>query len=290
MKWLAVVLAACGGGGTASPDAADACARTPGAPVAVGAIDVGSSELSGLAASHTLADVLWTHGDHGGAPDIYAADARTGAARGTLHLDTTPEDWEDIATAPCGAGRCIYVADTGDNDLQRASVAIFVVPEPASAPNEVVATAFVKHDVIYGDGPHNVEAVFVDPRDQTVYAIEKVASKHARAYKLPLADGGATGLAIQVAELEIPGDDPRVTSADLVVDDCGVRLAIRTYGDLFELRAAATTSIVDLLGGSLTTLPVAHEPQGEAVAYAVDGRAYFTTSEGQTPPLYRVDE
>lgn len=266
---------------------ADACARTPGTPMALGVIDVGSSELSGLAASRSVADLLWTHGDHGGTSDIFGVSALNGAARGALHLDTTNEDWEDIATAPCGTSQCIYLADTGDNDLVRPSVAIYVVPEPASAPVGTVTSAFVKHDVVYGDGPHNMEAVFVDPREQVVYGIEKVASKHARVYKLPLSDAGA-GLAIQVGELAIPGDDPRVTAADLAIDDCETRLAIRTYDALFELRAPATASVTELLGSALATLPVANEAQGEAVAYAADGTAYFTTSEGATPPLYRT--
>jgi len=290
VKWFWLVLAACGGGDDATPDAAaDPCAHAPGAPVAVGTIDVGSSELSGLAASHTVDNLLWTHGDHGGTAEIYGVSATTAAAHGTLHLDATAEDWEDIATAPCIEGHCIYVADTGDNDLNRASVAIFVVPEPTSDPIGVIATPFVKYDVMYPDGAHNVEAVFVDPRDEVVYAIEKVASKHANVYKLPLI-ATATSLAVLVAQLTIPGDDPRVTAADLVIDDCNARLAIRTYGALYELRAEATASIPDLLAGALAAMPVADEPHGEAVAYSADGHAYFTTSEGDLPALSRVSD
>jgi hypothetical protein len=285
-----LALAACGGGDDAKPDAAaDTCAHAPGTPVAVGTIDVGSSELSGLAASHTVDGLLWTHGDHGGTADIYSVSATTAAAHGTLHLETTPEDWEDIATGPCIEGRCIYVADTGDNDLNRASIAIVVVPEPASDPIGVIATSFVKYDVMYPDGPHNVEAVFIDPRDQIVYAIEKVTSKHANVYKLPLI-ATTTSLAVMVAQLTIPGDDPRVTAADLVIDDCNARLAIRTYGALYELRAAATATIPELLGGALATMPVADEPHGEAVAYSANGHAYFTTSEGELPALNRVSD
>lgn len=290
MRWWLLALAACGAGDPTDDAAPDTCAHAPTSPVAVGTIDVGnSSELSGLAASHTVADLLWTHGDHGGTADIYGVSATTAAAHGTLHLDATAEDWEDIATAPCAAGRCIYVADTGDNDLNRASVAIFVVQEPASDPIGVIATAFVRYDVMYPDGPHNVEAVFVDPRDEVVYAIEKVTSKHARVFKLPLI-AGSTALAVQVAELTIPGDDPRVTAADLVIDACNARLAIRTYGALYELRAARTATMPELLASSLAAMPVANESQGEAVAYAADGHAYYTTSEGDRPALSRVSD
>jgi len=290
VRWCLLALVACGAGGDPGLDAADStCTHAPSTPIAIGTVNVGSRELSGLAASHTVHDLLWTHGDHGDTADIHGISATTAAAHGTLHLDATAVDWEDIATAPCMQGRCIYVADTGDNDLNRASVAIFVVPEPASDPVGAVATSFTRYDVMYPDGAHNVEAVFVDPRDQVVYAIEKVASKHANVYKLPLS-GGAVALAVQVAQLTIPGDDPRVTAADLVIDGCNARLAIRTYDALYELRAAATSSIPALLGGALAAMPVADEPHGEAVAYSEDGHAYFTISEGDQPALHRVSD
>jgi hypothetical protein len=291
MKCAALAaLAACGSGGGTPPDA-EVCAHIAGAPSAVGTIaGIPSAELSGLAASHTIEKLLWTHGDHGGTADIYAIGATDAAARGSLHLtDVTAIDWEDIATGPCAEGSCIYVADTGDNDLTRATVAIYVVTEPTAAIVGSVAVTASRHDVMYPDGAHNVEAVFVDPRDRKVYGIDKVMSKHAHAYELPLIDG-SVGLAQPVIELSIPGDDPRVTAADMTVDACEARIAIRTYGALYELRGSPSAPVATLLGGALASLPVADEPHGEAVAYAADGAAYFTTSEGADPALHRVTD
>jgi len=34
-------------------------------------------------------------------------------------------------------------------------------------------------------------------------------------------------------------------------------------------------------------VPLAMEIQGEAIGFAAEGIAYFTVSEGETPPLYR---
>jgi hypothetical protein len=272
----------------ATTDAA-ACARSPGTPTAVGAITgVPSTELSGLAASRTIADLLWTHGDHGGAAEIYAIRATNAVPTGTLQLaGATAIDWEDIAAAPCPAGHCLYIADTGDNDLDRASVALYEVVEPTSAPLGALAVDYARYDIEYPDGPHDVEAIFVDPRDGKSYAIAKTTTPPAGVYALPRI-AGATGLAQPVAELAIPDADPRITAADLTIDDCATRLAVRTYGSLYELRAAPTASIPELLASRLTPLPVAAEPHGEAVAYAADGRAYYTTSEGPTPLLYRA--
>jgi len=290
----ALAAVACARGPAETADAAadaDPCARVPGTPTAIGAITgVPSTELSGLAASHTVPDLLWTHGDHGGAAELYAISATNAVPRGTLRLaGAIAVDWEDIATAPCAAGHCIYVADTGDNDLERTTAALYEVVEPTAAPTGTVDVGYTRYDFEYPDGAHNVEAIFVDPRDTRAYAITKTADARAAVYLLPRV-AGATGLAQPIAELTIPAADPRVTAADLAIDTCSTRLLVRTYGALYELRAAPTAPIAELLTAALATVPVADEPHGEAVAYAADGRAYYTTSEGTTPTLSRVAE
>ena len=271
-----------------APSGGDPCAHVPGAPTSIGVITgLPSTELSGLAASRTLPDLLWTHGDRGGAAELYSVSATNAAPHGTLRLDdATAVDWEDLATAPCPAGQCIYIADTGDNDLDRTGVALYEVVEPTTAPIGTVDVDYTRYDVEYPDGPHDAEAVFVDPRDGRAYAITKTPDR-AAVYLLPRVTG-ATGLAQPIAELTIPAADPRVTAADLAIDACSARLLVRTYAALYELRAASTATIAELLTSALATMPVAAEPQGEAVAYAADGRAYYTTSEGASPTLSRV--
>lgn len=287
MRWLLSVFAlgiapACGG--SSEP----ACIGEAGAPAAVGVVaGVASSELSGLAASRTVPGLLWTHGD-GSANDIYSIGSGNAAARGTLHLaGASTTDWEDIATAPCAAGRCIYVADTGDNDLTRATVAIFEITEPPSNPVGTIDVTWRRFEVKYPDGPHNVEALFVDPRDGSSYGIEKLDGTPAGVYRLPRTAALAT--AEKIATFLAPKGDPRVTAADLAIDGCSARLAIRTRDHLYELRGAPDISVVDLLAAEPHKLPVADEPQGEGVAYAADGAAYFTVGEGVGPPLWRVD-
>ena len=56
------------------------------------------------------------------------------------------EDWEALASAPCGKGSCLYVADIGDNDGKRSDITIYRVPEPAKA-----------------DGSAQVDGVFARP-------------------------------------------------------------------------------------------------------------------------------
>lgn len=303
---LLIALTACGSS-SAAPDAAPSdtaldspadstsCVHVPGAPTAIGAVDgLPSNELSGIAASHATGNLVWALGDHGSAAELYAIGTANASLRGTLRLtDATNIDWEDLAAAPCGASHCLYVADLGDNDLDRVSISLYEVVEPAAAPIGAVDIAATRYDIQYPDGPHNAEALFVDPRDGAAYAITKVETTHPAVYHLPRTSPAPSSpspaTAQHIADLTIPGaGDPRITSADLTIDACGARLLLRTYDALFELRASSTASIATLLAASLATMPVATEPHGEAVTFAADGRAYYTISEGTKPTLYRV--
>ncbi|MCE9571867.1 MAG: hypothetical protein K8W52_01805 [Deltaproteobacteria bacterium] len=294
-RGLASLLAACGGGaaaadaaldGGAAIDAAPGCGCTLGAPALTGTITLAAAdELSGLAVSRARPGVIWTH-DDGAATDLFAFSL-DGTSRGALHLagaDTI--DLEDLAIAPCGASWCLYAGDLGDNDLTRTSVAVYEVVEPATTIGTVDVT-WRRFEIAYPDGPHDAEALIVDPRDGGFYAITKVQGGASAIYRLPrVASGIAT--AERVGSFTPPSGDARVTAADLAIDSCGARLLIRTHDRLFELAGAEGVTIAGLFQAAPVRVPVADEDQGEAVGFDVDGRGYVTTGEGIAPALSAV--
>ena len=298
-SWVVLVaLAACGddAGTLADGDVPDAdltdapagCACTYGAPSGAGAITIaGAVELSGLAASHTIADTVWTHNDSGDTARLFAITT-TGGSKGIGTLQgAIATDWEDIAAAPCGAATCLYVADIGDNALARATVRIYEVDEPAQIQGAANLT-YRAFDVAYPDGPHNAEAMVVDPRDGASYVITKQASNPSTVFRMPRT-AGVTATAVSIGTIAIPGaGNLLVTAADLHADECGVHLLVRTYDKMFELRAPATATIAELVATAPLMVPVATEIQGEAVAYLPDGRGYLTVSEGTSPQLSKV--
>lgn len=269
------------------PDAAPACGCPYAQAHLAGAVTPkGADELSGLAASLAMPDVVWTHNDRGDSARVFALTTH-GAGLGLVVLpNATAVDWEDIAVAPCGGGSCIYVADTGDNELVRASVRIYEVVEPLELRGKVELD-YRAFDVTYPDGPHDVEALFVDPRDGASYVITKEVTSPATVYRMPRTPGSAA-VASMVASLVVPSGDLRITAADLHVDACGVRLLVRTYSSLWELSAPPGASIPDLLAAPPASVPVAVEPQGEAVTYLPSGHAYLTVSDGPQPRISRA--
>ena len=289
---ILAVTAACGSSGdelpdVGPPDAAPACGCHYAQARLAGAVTPkGADELSGLAASLAMPDVVWAHNDRGDSARLFALTTH-GAGLGIALLpNATAVDWEDIAVAPCGAGSCVYVSDTGDNLLDRASVRIYEVVEPHDL-RGMVELDYRAFDITYPDGRHDAEALFVDPRDGASYVITKQMTSPATVYRMPRTPS-APAVASAVASLAIPSGDPRVTAADLHVDACGVRLLVRTYSSLWEVSAPPGASIAQLLAQPAASVPVATEPQGEAVTYLPSGHAYLTVSDGPEPRISRA--
>lgn len=299
---LVVVLAACGDDGATTadaavdgttvdtPDAGPNCTCTYGAVTNAGAVTTnGADELSGLVASRMIASTLWAHNDSGDGPRLFAL-ATTGTAKGIATLQAaTADDWEDIAIGPCGTKECIYVGDIGDNLMARATVRIYEVDEPAAIQGPVNVT-YRGFDIAYPDGPHNAEALFVDPRDGESYIITKQATNPSTVFRMPRM-AGVQSTAVSVGTISIPGGSLLVTGADLHVGACGLNLLVRTYDGLYELHAPVGATIAQLVAAPKKSVPSATEAQGEAVAYLPDGRSYLTVSEepgGATPQLKRV--
>lgn len=252
------------------------------------------AELSGLAASRRHPDVLYTHNDSGDRARFFAIGTDA-TSRGEFQvLGAKAVDWEDIAVAPCaaaGADSCVYLADIGDNAVARAEVVIYRVPEPDLAAGDVTAVAF---PVRYPDGPHNAETLVADATGELyIFTKEKKGPSHVFSLGKLAATPGATPIVATKIGTFVPPSDgsPLVTGGDLFPDATCPRLVLRTYSDVLFFQAAAPPAgespLLALLGAGYTKLPPVVEGQGEAVAFAPDGRTIYAASEGVSVPLHR---
>jgi hypothetical protein len=202
------------------------------------------TESSGVAVSRAHRGILWTHNDSGDGPYLYATDLR-GSDRGVLRVSgARAVDWEDMALGACPEGPegedCLYLGDIGDNLERRTNVTIYVVaePEPPGAHADTLrATAAARAlRVRYPDGAHDVEALYVSPRDTAVYLVSKGRGGSIRLYRVPRAAWGADGVvrAELVQTLSISPDPAAgrlVTGAAIRRD--GALVAVRTYTEVY---------------------------------------------------------
>jgi hypothetical protein len=250
--------------------------------------------ISGIAASWRNPGVLYVHNDRN-QPVFFAVNERGEVLGRFTFAGASPHDLEDIEVARCPAGTCVYLADIGNNiQPLRSELVVFRLPEPEVKPDRPagapVPLPFERFTFTYPDGAsgHNAESLLIDPGTGTLYVIDKVAAgQPSTVYRLPPLDAARPVKAVKVAELPVPaaGDQPATAAS---AHPCGVGFLLRTNNTLYEFRIPAGVRFEDAFVAAPAKVPVGVEPQGEAVAYAPDGRGYYTTSEQGKPPIHQV--
>jgi hypothetical protein len=229
-------------------------------------------EASGLAFGRGTR--LWMHNDSG-APELIAVDAKgTVAGRLTLN-DARVEDWEALASGPCGKGTCLYVGDIGDNDARRKQITIYRLQEPEKPSGSVSAEPI---HATYPDGSHDAETLLVAP-DGSLFIVTKGDAGPVALYKFPpeLKAGATVKLErVGKAIAEKPGDAGRITDGAISGDGKWVVLRSNTAltfyrADQFMRGDFSVARRVDVSG--------LKEPQGEAVVFG-SGNTLYLGGEG----------
>jgi hypothetical protein len=274
----AVILAfaGCGGDrGAASPTAvapmgASPTAAAPRVPPLcdrlrtrmLGRVGAPAAEVSGLVRSS--AGGFWAHNDSGDAPRIFEF-AHDGSVRREVAVGGAEHvDWEDIAIR----GRTLYIGDIGDNLAQRPEIAVYRMGE-----NSTNAT---KLTLRYPDGPHDAEALLVDPRDGTIVIVTKDFGGTAGVY---------SGRRLRKAATLELGLGQAITAGDASADTIVLRSYDRAY--VWSRRAGESIARALKRRPCVAGANLAAEGQGEALALSRDGRAFWTVAEGARPPLRR---
>lgn len=264
------------------------CARYAERAERTGRVPAVLREMSGFAASQVHRGIFWAHNDSGNASALYALRA-DGTIAATFALrGATLRDPEDIAVGPCTAGAsrsCIYVGDIGDNGGRRRSVQILKVEEPARLADGFLAPAILPFR--YADGSFDAEALLVDAATARVFVITKSLLTLGDVYRIDDLGGREGGLAVRVRTLRPPREFDASTTA-AAVHPGGTRLLLRTYTRVWELRSPTARAFEDVLDAEPVAVPDTRQPQGEAVSYTRDGRAYLLGGEGVNSPLDRV--
>jgi len=262
-------------------------------------------ESSGVAVSHAYPGVLWTHNDSGDGPYLYATDLR-GTDRGALLVPGAQAiDWEDIGLGPCPvsflpkAGSCLYLADTGDNLEFRPFVTVYAIPEPPPperAGDTLGATrapALVR--LRYPDGPHDVEALYVSPRDTALYLVSKGALRGS-AIRLYRVDRGAwsapdttfdvvVATLVQTLDIRPSPEAGRVVTAGAIRQD-GRLVALRTYSEIYLFYPGVGGRLLPAREHACSIAGL--EIGGEAIDF-LDDSTFVLTSEASGRRRGRID-
>ena len=234
-------------------------------------------ESSGLVAS---ADRLWTINDGGSRLQVFELD-RTCRVRRVITNPIDPYDVEDLARAADGT---FWLSDTGDNSLNRSTVALERIRPDGSA------TLF---RLTYPDGPHDAEALLLMPSGEMYIATKEPLTSNVYTPVGPLSASRPTALR-QVASIGLlptgtvggpVGTAGQVVVTGGAVSPDGRSVALRTYTDAYVWSVPSGDVAGALKSGDRRRIALPPTAQGEGLAFAADGRSLLTSTEKVPGPV-----
>ena len=246
-------------------------------------------EASGLIASRSHQNLFWTHNDSGDISRIFAI-TQSGEHVAELRIKNAFfRDLEDIATSHAGREKktYLYLADIGDNHKIRSTVSIYRLLEPAmvAGKKRVLKVSAEKMTYKYEDGPQNAETLLIEQKSGDLLVVSKSKKGESKVYSL----GAFKANGFKTAK--IIGNLPQLsyaTGGDISPD--GRLVVIKNLEKALLWQKRAEESVIDSLKRKACLAPIAKEYQGEAIAFALDSKGYFTVSEGVGSPISFVGQ
>src|SRR3954464_8814249 len=272
--------------GAATPALADTAAATPTAVDATGAAtgaapqiaplcqvtDPRLPELSGLGVAGARMVAM---NDGGTELTVYVLDLGCQV----VDVRTAPVDPYDPEDLALGADGTAWLADIGDNRLERPTVALLALrPDGTSG----------VYRMTYPDGPHDAESLLLAP-DGTPYLVPKegLGSSGVCRAAAPVLAGG-TGAMERVGTVNFAltgtaggpvGRAGQLMATGGAVSRDGTLLALRTYTDAYVWRLSGS-DVVRALGVAPVRIALPPAPQGEAISFSADDRHLVVAGEG----------
>lgn len=233
-------------------------------------------EVSGIAASVSNPGYLWVHNDSGNPAVIYLVNEDLQIQLECKLDGVKNRDWEDIAVGPGPEeGKSyIYVGDIGDNNAKRAVKYIYRFEEPVASGREM-KTTITDFDTIaftLEDGKKDTESLMVHPKTKDIYVVSK-REKPVYVYRLRYPFAAHDTLTAQrLHALPLT----QIVSAAFSPD--GGEVVMKNYDEIYYWQVGKET-VESALQQKPQMLKYTEEPQGESVAFNLDGSGFYTLSE-----------
>lgn len=241
-------------------------------------------EASGLIASRSNPNTIWTHNDSGDKARIFLISEKA-KLLGTFYLEgATNRDWEDMTLSSENGIHYLLIGDIGDNLATSETKVIYKVPEPTLNSTQLPVNDTLRNvekiRYRYPDGNRDAECLMVDPLTNNLIIISKREDNvHIYLASYPQST-------TEVITLKKVGTLPfgLVVAGNISPD--GKEILLKNYQKVFYWKKEGNESIVELLQNNFQNLPYVQEPQGESIAWKLDGSGYYTLSEGKSATLF----
>ncbi len=269
---------------TAEPSAPPSASGEPAHGTEVCAIrDDRLIELSGMVATATGYVVMNDGTDVLSRGKVFQLDGSCRPSRTASYPAPGQKDPEDMAVGKDGS---IWVADIGDDPLnpRRPNIALWKFPPDLTSGKPTL------YRLRYPDGAHNAEALLLGADDTPIIVTRTASTAGIYVPTAPLTPSNSpsqAGAMTKVGEFT-----PQRTSTSNGLGLLGYftvtgganspdrkKVALRTYSDAYEWDVPDGDVVKAITTGKPRITPLPDEPQGEAIAYSIDGASFLTVSE-----------
>jgi hypothetical protein len=202
---------------------------------------------------------------------------------GSISYPTSAYDPEDMALGRDGT---IYVADIGDNNEARKTIAVWRIPPGSTHPHI--------YRYSYPDRAHDAEAMLLSADDTPIFVTKDVSVGE---MFTPVGPADPSGR--PVALRRVGTFDPPPTSTPNFLGFVGGMLvtgganshdrsmvALRTYADAYVWTVTGRDVVKTITGTKPRVLPLPNEPQGESIAFDPAGTHIYTVSDQEVEPVH----
>ena len=225
---------------------------------------------SGFAKSQKHDDLYWTANATTDGVRVFGLDT-TGRLKVELGFKAQVQDIEAVGVDRDGT---IYIADIGDNKVNRDMIEIYTIPEPASL-KDSDSVKYHRFDFTYPDGPHDAETLLVEPGTSQLYIVTKSTKGTGAIYAAPPAP---TRQGTNELSKLAPAPSGVITDGTFLPD--GQRVVLRTNLDVATVAWGDTPT-------AIARTPVAFG-QGETVAVGPTDNTVLVGTEGTNSAVYQV--
>jgi hypothetical protein len=259
------------------------------------------NEASGLIVSK-YKNRLYHVNDSGDGPFLYQTNLKGELTNKIELTNVKVKDVESLGYGNCESGKCIFIADIGDNKKKRKEVSIHIIKERENFPKKVKVFKTIR--IQYPDKPHNAEAIAIHPNGNIYLLTKEFKSSKRKAYPSKVyllkkedwqRDNYKKKKLKYLGSIDIPKllkknkyHEQIITGLDISSD--GNKILISTYKNAIEVALNIGDNFIPetknlKLGVNVNIIPLKPLAQIEAISYLNSSEFIYTTeSDNKTKP------
>lgn len=218
--------------------------------------------------------LVYTSNDEATSPQVFVVQPETGKTVGTFNLSPSlPGGGDPEAIRLDRRNGVLYLADIGDNDNDRADIALYALPEPG--PGIKGALPCSRYPISYPFGSRNAEALAINPKTGLKYILTKEPGG-ARLMRLPTTLSKSGNMTSQQGIL----GSKNVTDADFTINGSWL-LVLQQDSQWVDVYNALTWK-------KMTPIKIPAMTKAESISCEPNGKAFLIGQEGVNSMLVRV--